>query len=235
MAEYLAGGTGTFTHPLPRTRRVRDRDVELLSLIRGRRTAHIGCTDAPFTEAGLASGSLLHQHVIHAASASLGVDIDVEGLRTLEQRLGGDYSSVDLSSDGPNLSEILQFRPEVLLLADVIEHVGDAQRFLTNVGLVAASASASVVLSTPNALSARSFILTAFGLEMVHPDHVAIYSPRTLKTLAARAGLGADSWITYNVTTGHSVSRRLFDATVSAVSAVRPGYGEGLIVVLRPG
>lgn len=234
MAYLGAVGSGIFTHKLPATTRVAGREDHLLALIRGNRTVHIGCTGAPYTAEELATGSLLHQHVLRSASASLGVDIDTVGLRTLEQRLGGDYTFVDLSADQPDLTAILQFRPDVLLVADVIEHVGDAQRFMHNIAVAAASAPASVVLSTPNALSARPFITTAFGLEMMHPDHVAVYSPRTLETLAARVGLRADRWFTYNITTGQSIARRLFDGTVSALTAVRGGYADGLIVVLRP-
>jgi hypothetical protein len=223
-------GTKVFTHSLPPMRRVGDRDSALLSMVDGKRAAHVGCTDAPFTEEKLSNGVLLHEQVLRCASAALGVDVDVAGLRLLEQRLGGEYSSLDLSSEQPDLSAIIAFRPDVLLATDVIEHVGDAQMFLTNLALAAAATSASVVLSTPNALSARAFLCTAFGLELIHPDHVAIYSPRTLRALGGRAGLQADRWHTYNIRTGESISRSMFDRTVDVLSRIRTGYADGLIV-----
>lgn len=228
--------TGTFRHRLPRGPLVVDRDTALLAAAAGRRVLHIGCTDWPFTQDKLARGELLHQKILACATSVLGVDVDIDGLAFLSDRLGGDYSAVDVASEGADLQSLADFAPDVVLVPDVIEHVGDAQRFFRGLAALISMEPrrAHVVLSTPNALSARAFLHNAAGLEMIHPDHVALYSPRALTALAAREGMATDAWSYYTITIGPSLPRRCLDLLVRQLSRARVGYADGLVVTLKP-
>ena len=229
----MATGSGQhyFRHRLAHGSVVRSRDEFLTQLATEKRVVHVGCVDWPVTSERLRDGSLLHGKLLAAANDVLGVDIDLEGMDSLKSALGGSYSRLDLALDSADLTEICAFGPDLVIAGDVIEHVPSAQAFVDGLARVAAATGAIVVVTTPNSLAFRNVINTAVGIEMMHPDHVAIYSPFILKTEIQRSGLMIDTWSFYTVTTGVDVAHRIYDGIARLSGHVRSAWGDGHIVV----
>lgn len=223
-----------FRHPLRRGKLVRDRDAFLLDAARGRRVLHVGCVDWPVTHERLSDGQLLHPKLQKQATAVLGVDIDTEGLRTLEDALGGEYSSIDLTDPTADIAPIIEFGAEVIIAGDVIEHVPSAQALLEGLRRVAQLTGARIIVTTPNSLAVRNMVNTTLGIELMHPDHVAVYSPMTLETVMTRSGLAVDDWLFYTIRTGVDPGHRAYDFVSRVAAHARPAWADGHIVVCRP-
>lgn len=212
-----------------------DRDTALLDLCRGKNVLHIGCTDAPFTQKKLSDGLLLHVGILGAAAQAHGVDIDEEGIGLLRDLSSGTYSVVDVSVTEAVL-ENLTFTPNLILAGDVIEHVDDQSAFMKGVAHLARKfgQETQVVLSTPNALAFRSVINTAFGREIIHPDHRLLHTPSTIGGLFCDVGLSVRRIDFYNISSGPGFTRRMYDSVPRIMSHLRAPYADGLIVLASP-
>lgn len=97
---------------------------------------------------------------------------------------------------------------EVIVCGEVLEHLSNPGLFLKRLNVYWRGV--PLVISVPNAFSASSQKQIARGVENVNADHVAWYSPQTLKTLLGRAGYTIQELAWYKG---------------------KPGTAEGLIVV----
>ena len=224
-----------FRHRLQAGKVSRDRDAALLRLCRSKRVAHVGCVDWPLTQERIADGSLFHPKLLEVASDVVGIDVDAAGLEQMRVAVGGDYLCVDptdLATPNPDAEARLEgFRPEIVLVADVIEHVPQPEAFLRGIDAMARATGGIVVLTTPNALGFRNAINTLLGYELMHPDHVAIHSPMTLRTLMERSGLTVTTWHYYTIRTGHDLGHRSYDALTRLAAGMRGGWADGHLVV----
>lgn len=212
---------------------ISSRDSEILRVSTGKRVLHIGCVDRPFMREKLSSGDLLHAKLC-AAGEVLGIDTDQDGIHEMKGLLGGKYLQADVQTlNAEDISAIEEFRPEVLLVPDTIEHVHDQISFMQTISLLSARFSADIVLTTPNALSFRTGINTLLGFELMHPDHLLVHTPTTLKSVLTRSNLHVLSWHYYRITTGHGPTRRLYDTLASVPARVRPAWSDGHLVVAR--
>lgn len=223
-----------FEHRLPAATWRRERDQVLVDLATGQRVLHVGCTDAPFTRERIASGQLLHGKLIPVAAEVVGVDVDTIGLAALAAAYGGGFIEADVTTEpAETFTSIL--RPTLILAADVIEHVPNEGGFLKGLAAIAAAApGCRVVISTPNALAFRNTIYSAFGTEVIHPDHRRIHTPRTLGYSMRSAGLQIDRWSFYTFSDGGSLPRIVSDKLCAIAVRIRRGYSDGLIAEALP-
>lgn len=226
---------GFFVHHLPVGPVMPERDALLLELCTGRRVLHIGCADSPLTEERLDDGSILHARLLKTASAVLGADIDAEGIELLRNRLGGEYTVMDVS-DPADRSVAAAFKPDIVLAGDVIEHVRDAASFLRGIAELMREAGngAELILSTPNGLAFKGMVNTMRGWESIHPDHVYVFTPASLARLVSDCGLHPNRWLFYHVLgSGMRVRERLLRAASHAAIRLRPAFSEGLVLVCK--
>ncbi|MFI2202785.1 class I SAM-dependent methyltransferase [Streptomyces sp. NPDC020192] len=211
-----------------------DRDALLLNLCAGRRVLHVGCADSPLTAERLEKGSLLHAKLLRVASEVHGVDVDLAGVELLRDRLGGEYSVADVA-DPKDRGDLVKFRPEIVLAGDVIEHVRDAASFLRGIVSLMREAGDGVelILSTPNGLAAKNLINTLAGLEIIHPDHVYVFTPASLARLVSDCGLRPKQWFFYHVDSGNSPRARCYDAVSRIAAHLRPAFSEGQVLVCQ--
>src|SRR5437867_1621158 len=107
----------------------------------------------------------------------------------------GDWSSDVCSSDlhvvdaqSAEAVAALGLEPADLVVAgEVIEHLDAPGPFLRAMRVLTRP-DGRLVLTTPNAYRALNFLAPVSGSELVHPDHTAWHSPRTLRTLLERNG-----------------------------------------------
>ena len=235
MSELATQDVGIFRHDLPRGTYHLNRDTALIDLTRGERVIHVGCTDWPLTDRKLDDGTLLHKVLLQAAADVHGVDIDEAGIETLRSRLGGSYTAGDLCTDATR-AELVRYRPTIVLASDVIEHIANPGNFIEGLGSILRDVGGGcrLVLSTPNGLALRSPIYAAFRVEVVHPDHRAVYTPSTLTRLLLDYDLEIEVWHFYAISSGSGKSRSAIDGVCRAVGRLRPVCCDGMIVVAKP-
>jgi hypothetical protein len=79
---------------------------------------------------------------------------------------------------------VADFRPDLVVAGELIEHTQDTLGWLSR--LAVAAPGTGIVLTTPNATALVNVLLGLLGRESNHPDHLHLYSYRTLATLASR-------------------------------------------------
>jgi SAM-dependent methyltransferase len=199
-----------------------ERDRWILDKVRGKRVLHAGATDSPLTAARAADGRLLHQKLNASAAASVvGVDLDGEAIRMLRERHGIDNI---VEGDLEQLESLLpDHRFDVVLAADVLEHLSNPGRFLEAARRVLAG-DGELIVSVPNAFSFKKFVGVAFFFqERNHPDHVCYYSPMNLGQLLGRYGFAVGEMHAF-LTVDHPPRR---------VNRFANGVARGVMTLLR--
>jgi SAM-dependent methyltransferase len=157
------------------------------------RTAHIGCTDWPYTEYRLAHGDLLHQRLLRAGNVT-GIDVDRDGIARLSQAMpDARFLCVDMADGAPQADSGAY---DLVLVAETLEHIPDPVSFLRGCGELLRE-DGTICVTVPNACSPKIGVRTLFGRERVHPDHFVYYGPRTLERTLRSAGFATDSMASY--------------------------------------
>ena len=136
----------------------------------------------------------LHAEIASVANDVLGVDASTK-LRDggpVTTRCGTRivYGTVEALD-----SVIMDFRPDLIVAGELIEHTPDTLGWLSRVSAIAPGV--RVLMTTPNATSIVNVCLAFLNRENCHPDHLQIYSYKTLLTLATRLALREISIRTY--------------------------------------
>ncbi|KAA0234936.1 MAG: Ubiquinone biosynthesis O-methyltransferase [Acidimicrobiales bacterium] len=152
---------------------------------RDRRVIHIGFADAGCREMQALSGAWLHAHLAETAKELVGIDIDEEGVSVAAAQ---GYEAYLADCRDPEQVERLGIEPADLVIAgEVIEHLDDPGSFFTGLrGLVAPGG--VLVVTTPNAAGLLNVAASLLGYEINHPDHVVMFTWRTLTALMSRHG-----------------------------------------------
>lgn len=171
-------------HHLPEAKVV-DRIEYVSGLARGKRVIHVGFVDAGYEDMQAATGTWLHEHLAAVASSIVGIDVDEAGVERAKAR---GYEAYVADGRQPDVLASLGIEPAELLIAgEVIEHLDDPGSFLDGLhGLLAPGG--TLVLTTPNASGLLNGFAAMAGAEINHPDHVVLFSWRTLTNLLARHG-----------------------------------------------
>lgn len=216
-------------HPLPRRRPV-DRLEALVDAARGRRVVHVGFVDE-LLERKRAEGVWLHERLAAVATSLVGLDSSEEGIARARE-LGHEAHVVDAQS-AEAVSELGLEPAEVLIAGEIVEHLDAPGPFL-RAGLELVHANGLLVVTTPNAYRLLNLLTPLTGSELVHPDHTAWHSPRTLRTLLERSGWRVEEIGYYRAPQrrGTRTANVLRGAT-AALSRIRPYWSDGLIAWAR--
>jgi Methyltransferase domain len=182
-----------FAHSLPKAKFVGPRNESILRICAGKTVLHLGFVDEGLLEDRLREKSWLHAKLANVAKRLVGIDISVNGVSRARE-LGYRDSYV---GDVEKLSTV-QFPRldyDIVLAPDIIEHLANPGMFLSELQAMLTDR-AVLVLTTPNALSIKTFFYPLARTEVVHPDHNFYYSPTTLPTLLKKNGFTVrDMWL----------------------------------------
>lgn len=189
----IAGTALPDASPLARLRIARpvDRYEYVKARCRGRRVLDLGAYDE--TEFGRHPADRwrwLHAHIADSASEVLGVDAseDLRAHGSIETPAGTRIVFGDVERLEPIIDS---FRPDLIVAGELIEHTPNTLGWLRR--LAACAPGTAVLLTTPNATSIVNLLLALANRENCHPDHLHVYSVRTIHTLAARVPIHAVS------------------------------------------
>ncbi len=154
------------------------KDDVVLQYCTGKSVLDVGCVGQ---DRDYASDNWLHNKVRKVASHLDGVDILLEEIALLRAKGYSMYSLDELQQTSN--------RYDVILMADVIEHVNDPVGFLR---LYASylTADGVMIVTTPNSNRANNFINILFNNNYtVNPEHTCWFCPRTFSEVTTRANL----------------------------------------------
>ena len=187
-------------HPLERLRPPKpvDRIDHIVARCRGLRVLDLGAYDeTEITRKQHRSYRWLHGEIAQVAGEVLGIDSATNVRERGEVRTSVGSRIVHGSVD--DLERILtEFRPDIIVAGELIEHTPNTLGWLTKVGRTRPGV--QLIATTPNATSLINLVLAFLGRENNHPDHLHVYSYKTLATLAERAGLTDVSLVPYYYT-----------------------------------
>lgn len=150
----------------------KSRELEFKKFCLNKKVLHVGCTDYPFDGA-----NGLHKHLCEYADVD-GVDTDREGIDRFSQIFKGDFFY--------NLKDINKSY-DVVLVPEVLEHVDNAGAFLNQIDKIDFK---TLIITVPDVLSCYKYNHFDYQddkyIEACHPDHVAWYSPLTLRNITEK-------------------------------------------------
>jgi SAM-dependent methyltransferase len=227
-------------HKLPHAEMV-DRFAYLRDLCAGRRVIHVGFVDMGCQALNTQSGLWLHEHLARTARELVGVDLDATGV---DAATAQGYEAYALDACDQAAVAAAGIAPgDIVVAGEVIEHLDDPGSFLQGMHHLVAPGGVLVV-TTPNANGLVNAFALLGNLEVNHPDHVVMFTCRTLDGMLARHGWEPFEhrvFVQEVKSVGATTRDKLLNAgarTVLGIERVlarvgRPYAADGLIVVAR--
>lgn len=183
----------TMVHPLPPAPLV-DRVAHLTAAAHGRRVIHVGFVDAGCATGQRRAGRWLHDHLARSASSLVGIDLDEAGVAAA--RAAG-FEAHRLDAADPAAVAAAGIEPAPLVIAgEVIEHLDAPGALLEGLHALVAPGG-QLVVTTPNAYGWLNVGASLVRTEINHPDHVCMFTWRTLSALGARHGWAVEHTAVY--------------------------------------
>ncbi len=207
------------------------------SICVGKSVLDIGCLDETAFNQKVRSGFWLHEELASVSKTIVGLD-NSSILRS---------GPIDTGFSQIRFQDIYELKrtgfpdAQVIVMGELIEHLNDPYSVLLH--LVREFPNCSIVLSTPNATGITNVLGAMINRESNHPDHVAIYSYKTLTTLMSRISDVEFDIKPYLTVYSEAILRnkgvRRFMVTslnflVNLIEKLRPLYSAGYVVVLTP-
>lgn len=175
---------GSMVHRLPKAPLV-DRIDHLVELARGRRVIHVGFADAGCRSMQFEADAWLHDHLGRVTTSLVGIDVDEVGVA---EAVAAGYEAHVADCCDPAAVAALGIEPAPLVIAgEVIEHLDSPGRFLEGLHALVAPGG-TLVITTPNAYGLFNVFASLARREINHPDHVLMFTWRTLSAMGARHG-----------------------------------------------
>ncbi len=130
---------------------------------------------------------------------------------------------------------------DVVVGGELLEHVSDAVSLLDHLRVTFPTC--RIIATTPNATGLTNVLLALTRRESMHRDHVAIFSHKSLATVAYKAGFSAFRIIPYKVDYPEAMERdpgakrnaiRALKLSVNSVESLFPLLSNGLILDIDP-
>ena len=234
-------GQEDLAHTLPKAQVV-DRIPWLIEQCRGKSVIHVGFADAGFSDEQVRADRWLHSHLRDSASSLVGIDSDSTGVGAA--RDAGYEAHVADCTDSAAVAALGLEPADLVLAGEVIEHVGAPGPFLDGLRELCRP-EGQLIITTPNAYGLVNVAASIVrGVEVNHPDHVVMFTWRTLTELMRRHGWEPTESATYVPAVRDRGSRSRFESvavrTVLGTERLlgrlgRPFAADGLIVVARKG
>ena len=233
-------GQDEMVHDLPRAEIV-DRIEWLTAQCMGKRVVHVGFADAGFRQQQGRAGRWLHGRLDEAAAELVGVDADPAGVAAATSE-GFEACQVDCTDSQAVAGSGIE-PADVVLAGEVIEHVTAPGLFLDAMHHLC-KPDGTLIITTPNAYGLINVVASAIRrVEINHPDHLMMFTWRTLTELMRRSGWSHTQTMTYIPAVRERGQRSRLDAVgVKLVVAAelllgklnRPFAADGLIVSGTP-
>jgi 2-polyprenyl-3-methyl-5-hydroxy-6-metoxy-1,4-benzoquinol methylase len=201
-------------------------------LCAGKSVLDVGCVDES-VESALAQGDRwLHARISKVAKEAVGLDFLEGAVQALQTR---GYAIVTADAESFSLGRTF----EVVVAADIVEHLSNVGRFLDSARRHMSERSL-LVITTPNPFNVEQFFhALVSGTVNVNPTHTQWFDPRTLRALLERHGFDVlrFHWVgtkyCYPLRPLGAVRHRLLNRAAAAIMKRRPGCRRDFGMVCR--
>lgn len=211
-----------------------ERNKVLINLASTTNLLHIGCSNSPDTEEKIKKNALLHSNFAERCNNILGIDIDSQSIELLKSNFPNlSFICGNLETDNNLKNEILKFNPTIIMLPDVIEHLDNQKNFLTSLHeIISPFPNSRLVITTPNALSIRSFLAAIFKLDFTNIDHKLIHNEYTLCKILLDSGFKIENLDYYDkdLLDRYGFLTNIISKIFYVITKIFPQFGDGIIV-----
>lgn len=172
-----------------------ERIDHLVEMCGGAKLIHVGFADhLPLLDEKIAGGRWLHKRLTESAERCIGVDIDEQAVATIQEKYGIDDIYVHDMTAESLLEPVVSESWDMMLMADVLEHIDNPVEFLSALGANYADRVDKFVIAVPNAFSLPNLLSTFKHKEVINTDHRYWFSPVTLAKVAVQAGFRVEKF-----------------------------------------
>jgi hypothetical protein len=143
-----------------------------------KKVLHIGFSDYPYTAEKINNNSLLHLQLKNITGALIGLDNNKEELLRYKQLTNDENVLFGDIMDGYPL-EAINFRPGIVLLSEVLEHLPDPYKAV-DILYNSFADGTKVLVTVPNHMALDNIAASVHKSETIHPHHCWHFSPFTL-------------------------------------------------------
>jgi SAM-dependent methyltransferase len=163
------------------------------NLTKGKMVLDIGCFDET-AQVKVNTEHWLHLEIAKKAKQVVGIDnsdlLPTQGLKVNENSYIYKADATDIP-----LSILADKIFDVVVAGEFIEHIENHISFLKYVQKNFKNS--TIVISTPNGMAVSNFLMGLIRKEVQHPDHLHVFSYKTLYTVCSRAGFSDFEIIPY--------------------------------------
>jgi len=158
------------------------RNKVILDYCKWKKVLHIWACDSPYTKEkyNWAMWPLLYREIDKICNNQLWIDLDkksIEFLNSKKHFVNSKIQFIDM-----NKLEKLDYKPDIIIFWEVIEHLMNIEVALTNIKKVMGE-NTLLIISTPNAFYLWNFLYAIIWREYMHEDHKIFFSYWYLKNL----------------------------------------------------
>ena len=176
---------------LPPIDRIEIRPNVIYRLCAEKSVLHLGCTDHDqLIDHRIDGGIYPHRQLTYVAEKCLGIDINEKAAAHAREKGIDNILVADITC--PGITAIEDSHWDWLVMADVLEHIGNPVQFLKKIGECYGRNIGGVIITVPNVLSYPIYEASVNGREVVNYDHCYWFSPYTLCKVVHTAGLVID-------------------------------------------
>ncbi len=171
-------------------RRYRSRADWLVDICKEKYVLHVGCVDHDVgtIRMKMSRRKWLHQLLVETSACCHGIDLNAAGIEYMRQELGYDeLTAADAVGDVP--PEILNRSWDILLLGEVLEHIGNPVEFLTELHRKYRHCAKELIITVPNAFAVENLRFVRRKRENINSDHFFWFTPYTLARIVTESGM----------------------------------------------
>lgn len=205
-----------------------NRNTKIIEKCRGKKVLHLWATDWPYTREKYEKWVLLHDQITKVASQTLWLDLDEDSIQYLRTKWIDNIIQVDF-----NVLENIDFVPDVIIFGETIEHIMNYEHFFSQIKKVM-TPDTELIITTPNATCLIIVLLSLVRIELVHPDHNAIFTIGTLTQLVEKNWLYVtETYYSFIPKNRYSIAIRFFFWINQVISYVFPALAEDLFIITK--
>lgn len=182
---------------LPKVPLLRGRESIVLDKCKGKQVLHVGCVDTGLLHERFVQEQLMHQKLHKVSSILWGMDINVEGIKFLQEK---GFQNLFVA-DATELHTVESWRDitfDVIVTSEVVEHLSNPGLFFESVKRIMKPGHTELIITVPNAFRIDTLLWLLKGIEFNHPDHNYWFSYLTISNLVRKNGLTLHEMYVYS-------------------------------------
>jgi len=186
----------TFTLHKHQISRIVDRVPFICEMIRGQSVLDVGCGSWPNTQELRAIGALPHDAYALASNSIIGVESQYAAWNFLYDNAIENALTYEWLDFQEESFEYCSAEVDWVILGEVLEHMAQPGLALEHIRYSVVD-NAKLIATAPNAFCYAAYQRACNDEEQVHEEHVAWYSPATLRQLLERHGWKVNELLGY--------------------------------------